>query len=82
MFLPRALGCEEAWIRESHKRQMICEPTGATLLARLCPLALRKGKEITQTGRDTQKGKRKGIHKDISPSKRRREKTSKSERQT
>ena len=30
VFLPRALGCEEARIRESHKRRVTCEPTGAT----------------------------------------------------
>ena len=33
VFLPSALACEEAWIRESHKRQMICEPTRATCKA-------------------------------------------------
>ena len=30
VFLPSAQACEEAWIRESHKRQVICEPTEAT----------------------------------------------------
>ena len=48
LFLPRVLGCEEAWIRESHKRQMICEPTGATCKAVPTSSEGYMGKEIDE----------------------------------